>query len=135
MRAALPILVLALAIAARAADDDDQLLETKPLGEAIPERMRTLEREWADDVGIHEAPEEPGDESPFEGEEAVAPPEPSEGDEHPVAKPPVVEEPAHPKAAAGSGASRPADVPEAPEPGARSESRRARPGDPTGEAD
>jgi hypothetical protein len=47
----LTVVVLALCLAgAAAADDDEGLLETPPLG-GIPERMEVLEREWDEDVG------------------------------------------------------------------------------------
>jgi hypothetical protein len=50
-------LLLALALRTTAAADDDRLLET-PRREGIPERLRALEREWAQDVGIKDDPAE-----------------------------------------------------------------------------
>jgi hypothetical protein len=58
-RLALAGLVLVLAGSARA--DDDDTLDTRRLGEPIPERLQQLEREWAEDVGTKEAPEEPAE--------------------------------------------------------------------------
>jgi len=77
MRVAVLLLGLALVAVARA-EDDDGVLDVHPLGEPIPERLQTLEREWADDVGPKEpvedpanAAEEPREPSPFEEDAEV----------------------------------------------------------------
>jgi hypothetical protein len=77
MRVAVLLLGLALVAVVRA-EDDDGVLDAHPLGEPIPERLQTLEREWADDVGPKEpvedpanAAEEPREPSPFEEDAEV----------------------------------------------------------------
>ena len=54
--------MLALTGAALAQDDDG--LDTRPLGDPIPERVQQLEREWAEDTGLHD----PADDAPDDGE-------------------------------------------------------------------
>ena len=54
-------IVLALAGVARA-EEGDEHLETRPLGDAIPERLRAMEDEWAADIGIHKPSAEATDE-------------------------------------------------------------------------
>jgi hypothetical protein len=49
-RLILAVVFLVAGATARAADDDEHLLETPP-PQGIPERMEELEREWAEDVG------------------------------------------------------------------------------------
>ncbi len=95
MRVATIVLALVLAAVAHA-QDDDAVLETPPLGEPLPERMQTLEKEWDDDVGTKDhavEPAEPADEAdPFERNaapddgqpvEVKAPPAPAEPDAPP----------------------------------------------------
>jgi hypothetical protein len=98
MRLAVALLIGLLAAGARAADEDDQILETKPLGSAIPERLRDLEREWEDDVGSREPREEDLEAPPsneIDGEPAEPPDAPSEA--RPAPKPRVIEQPADAK--------------------------------------
>jgi hypothetical protein len=72
MRWAVLVLVLVLAAVA-GAEDDDAVLETPSLGEPIPERMQTLEKEWDDDVGTNDHAPAPADETdPFERNAAPA---------------------------------------------------------------
>jgi hypothetical protein len=99
MRLAVALLIVLLAAGARAADEDDQVLETKPLGNAIPERMRDLEREWEDDVGSREPPEENADEPPSDDVDAEPSDDPSEA--RPAPKPRVIEQPADAKPVPG----------------------------------
>ena len=108
--AVLLALVLALRGAARA-EDDDGLLDTRPLGQAIPERLQTLEREWADDVGTKEpvdatddAAEEPHEPEPFE-DDAEPPPKPHPSAEEPVPVKPKSALPERPAAPARRGVS------------------------------
>jgi hypothetical protein len=89
-------IVLAL-VGAAPADDDDDHLETRALGDAIPERLRSMEQEWTDEVDVGVGIHTPSDEATYEhegdveAEEARAP-----GD--------VADEPHSPKT------SRPADA-------------------------
>jgi hypothetical protein len=72
MRWAVMVLVLVL-VGVAGAEDDDALLETPPLGEPMPERMQTLEKEWDDDVGTKDHAVAPADETdPFERNAAPA---------------------------------------------------------------
>ena len=89
MQAVIVLFVLTLCAAARA-EDDDGLLDLRPPGEAIPERLQRLEREWADDVETQEPAEPPSDTveephepSPFEDDAVEVPPP------HPVAEEPA----------------------------------------------
>jgi len=100
MRVLVLALVLALAGIVVADDgDDDEVLDSRPLGESIPDRMKTLEREWARDVGAAEPPSddpdaaasppahgegtEPDGDEPYrpegESDEPTSPPRPPEG--------------------------------------------------------
>ena len=77
------MLLLLLVLATRAfADDDDTLLDTKPLGDPLPERLQQLEREWADETGVHD-PVDPPDGVDDDAEPAVAV-EDGEGGEPPA---------------------------------------------------
>ena len=60
MRVAMLVLLLGIAVAARA-QDDDAVLETPGHGDGIPERIEQLEREWAEDVGTKDPAEEPAE--------------------------------------------------------------------------
>src|SRR5258706_1142869 len=72
MRWAVMVLVLVL-VGVAGAEDDDAVLETPSLGEPIPERMQTLEKEWDDDVGTNDHAPAPADETdPFERNAAPA---------------------------------------------------------------
>jgi hypothetical protein len=92
MRVAAVAFVFLLAAVARA-DDDDRLLDSPPLGEPIPERMETLERDWANEVGTPQEREEPADEREHdEVDEPIAPADNADEPRAP-ATPPAAEEP------------------------------------------
>jgi outer membrane biosynthesis protein TonB len=97
MRWAVMVLVLVL-VGVAGAEDDDAVLETPSLGEPIPERMQTLEKEWDEDVGTNDHAPAPADETdPFERNAAPAD-EPYVEDEAKPA-PPTDEPPEPPKRA------------------------------------
>ena len=102
MRVALLVLLLLLAVAVRA-QDDDGTLDQPSLGPAIPERMQELEKEWADDVG-----KDPSDEPKAEPEDDATEPADAYKDDEPEAasKPKPVEQ-LVPKASKPSALTRP----------------------------
>jgi hypothetical protein len=104
MRLAVACLIVLLAVAAvHAVDEDDELLETKPLGEPLPERMHSLEREWDEDVGQRAPADENADAPPAAAEDAdaVDPAAEEPAEAHPTPKPPVDESAPPTKRASG----------------------------------
>jgi len=102
VRVALLVLLLFLAVAARA-QDDDGTLDQPSLGPGIPERMEELEKEWADDVGKDPSAEpkaEPDD-------DAAEPTDADHDDEHEAASKPKLPEQLVPKASKPSALTRP----------------------------
>src|SRR5262249_18656154 len=87
-------IVLAL-VGVAPADDDDDHLETRPLGDGIPERLRSMEQEWTDEVdvgvGIHKPSDEAtyGHEGDVEAEEAHGPGDVADEADSPKTSPPA----------------------------------------------
>ena len=88
------LLVILLAVPMARADDEDGVLETPPLGQAIPERVEELEREWADDVGLQEPPDPTRDDTDADADAAEPAVDPTKDDpREPVKARPVDETP------------------------------------------
>jgi hypothetical protein len=77
VRLALLVLLLLVATAVRAQDDDDSL-DQPSLGPGIPEKMQELEKEWAEDVG-----KDPTDEPKAEPDDDAAEPADAYHDDEP----------------------------------------------------
>jgi hypothetical protein len=97
MRWLVLVLVLVL-VGVAGAEDDDAVLETPSLGEPIPERMQTLEKEWDEDVGTNDHAVAPADEiDPFERNAAPADEPYVEDEAKPAPPTPTDEAPEPPK--------------------------------------
>jgi hypothetical protein len=55
----LVVIALFAVLAVARAEEDDDVLEVEPLGPPIPERLESLEREWAEDAGAGDPAEAP----------------------------------------------------------------------------
>ena len=103
MRVALLVLLLLLAVGARA-QDDDGTLDQPSLGPGIPERMQELEKEWSDDVG-----KDPSEDPKAEPEDDAAEPTDADHDDdaHEATSKPKLPEPIVPKGSKPSALTRP----------------------------
>ncbi len=103
MRVAILVLLLMLAVPARAQDDDDGALDQPSLGPGIPERMQELEKEWAADVG-----KDPSEEKAEPDDDAAEPADADrDDDEHESASKAKLPEQLVPKGAKPSALTRP----------------------------
>jgi hypothetical protein len=111
-------LFLVLATPAFADDDDDALLDTKTLGDPLPERLEQLEREWADETGVGvDDPVDPPDEIDAPAAEPAVAAEDDEDDQEHVTPTTLV--PVPPPAKAAKSPLRNAEPTDPPRPGGR----------------